>query len=401
MYVSVGFSDNPDSEAAVTAAINSALENSQRQGSCSLIMLFATIAHDQHFIRRIISNQLGADTLVIGGGAIGVVTNSGFGYSGYQLGVAMIWLESVDCRLYVESAMMDREREVGISIGSRLKKKGLEPDTPAILFYDAIDRSQGELRLNLATPLLQGLEESLGFLPRRLVGAGLMSDFECSAGQVWTGRGGDSGHSVLLTFLGDLRLDSIVFHGCHPAGEYYTVTKAEKQMILEIDGQPALSYLESRLKPAMTAEDFPFFMIFGVNRNPPGSNNHELYANRLCLGINRDREGIVMFESDMMAGTRFQIMYRSIDLEYIPPRVNQLFSNLGNRRPVFAFYIDCAGRTGGFSEGVEDALVVRDTVADRVPLLGIYSGVEIAPILGIPRTLDWTGVFCLFSLPPE
>ena len=43
--------------------------------------------------------------------------------------------------------------------------------------------------------------------------------------------------------------------------------------------------------------------------------------------------------------------------------------------------------------------MVQDTVAGRAPILGIYTGVEIASIMGRPRGLDWTGVFCLFSVP--
>jgi small ligand-binding sensory domain FIST len=90
-------------------------------------------------------------------------------------------------------------------------------------------------------------------------------------------------------------------------------------------------------------------------------------------------------------------MYRSLDLEYIPAKVNALFKSLGDAKPAFALYIDCAGRAARFGTERDDAVMVQKAVGDRVPLLGIYSGVEIAPIRGRPRTLDWTGVFCLFS----
>jgi predicted polyphosphate/ATP-dependent NAD kinase len=48
---------------------------------------------------------------------------------------------------------------------------------------------------------------------------------------------------------------------------------------------------------------------------------------------------------------------------------------------------------------MEDAVMVQKTVGGRVPILGIYTGVEIASVRGRPRGLDWTGVFCLFSTP--
>ena len=70
------------------------------------------------------------------------------------------------------------------------------------------------------------------------------------------------------------------------------------------------------------------------------------------------------------------------------------------RKSVFASYIDCAGRAAGYAgTDLEDAIVVQKTIAGRAPLLGIYSGVEIASVEGRPRGLDWTGVFSLFSVP--
>ena len=59
-----------------------------------------------------------------------------------------------------------------------------------------------------------------------------------------------------------------------------------------------------------------------------------------------------------------------------------------------------AGRAAGYAgSDLEDALEIQRAVADRVPLLGMYTGVEIASVRGRPRGLDWTGVFCLFSVP--
>ena len=40
----------------------------------------------------------------------------------------------------------------------------------------------------------------------------------------------------------------------------------------------------------------------------------------------------------------------------------------------------------------EEASVVTKTLIDRVPFMGFYSGVEIAPIRQRSQPLDWTGV---------
>lgn len=61
--------------------------------------------------------------------------------------------------------------------------------------------------------------------------------------------------------------------------------------------------------------------------------------------------------------------------------------------PFLRLYIDCAGRASMMSgTETEEAKVVTETLSDGVPFLGFYSGVEIAPVRGISRPLDWTGV---------
>ena len=45
----------------------------------------------------------------------------------------------------------------------------------------------------------------------------------------------------------------------------------------------------------------------------------------------------------------------------------------------------------------EEAAEVQRAVGTRVPLLGMYSGVEIAKVGDDMQALDWTGVLCLFS----
>ena len=399
MRVEVGYSDLQETDAAGAEAARQALTKAGRSDPCDLVFLFSTVAHDPHYLRSVVASVVGASAVIVGGGAVGAITNDHYGYAGDQVGVAAVWLEGVGFELLAKRGIVDNEEETGFRLGKRMAERGVTAETPSMIFYDAINRTRGDVRLNLATPLLAGMERGLGFLPRELVGAGLQGDYEASSTLQWNGTETVDECAMVLTFSGGLRIDSVIMHGCRPVGDYYTVTKADRQTILEVNGQPALPFIESELQPSLPAEEFPFFMIFGVNRDPGGKFNEKNYANRLCLDIDKQRNGIVMFESDMVAGTQFQIMYRSLDLDYIPPKINSLFKSLDGRRPVFAFYIDCAGRAARFSADLEDAVVVQKAVAGRAPLLGIYSGVEIAPIMGKPRTLDWTGVFCLFSVP--
>lgn len=401
MRVGIGYSEHPDTDIAGSNAAQRALENAGRSDPCDFVLMFSTSYHDSAALRDAVAGVLGQGTPIIGGGAIGVITNDRYGYAGEQMGLAAFWMDGLGFDLFAKGGLVDNEIEVGERLGVRMRERGVEKTTPSILFYDAVNWTGDRMRLNLATPLLQGLKKSLGFLPDYLVGAGLQADFEGNPYRQWVGRETVEHYAMMLTLNGDVRVDSIIMHGCRPAGDYYTVTKAEGQTILEIDGQPALPYIESQLQPSLPAEAFPFFMIFGINRCPGEKYQEKNYANRLCLDIDTKRNGIVMFESDMVAGTKFQIMYRSLDLEYIPPRIEHLFKSQEDREAVFAMYIDCAGRAARYGAELEDAVVVQKAVNGRAPLLGIYSGVEIGPIMGEPRTLDWTGVFSLVTIPKK
>ncbi|MCL2683799.1 MAG: FIST C-terminal domain-containing protein [Synergistaceae bacterium] len=400
MKVGVGFSENPETTAAGTEAAREAMERAGMSEPCDLAFLFTTTKHEAYPLDGSVRRVIGDRAMIVGGGAVGTITNDHFGYAGDQVGIACFWLPDTKAEIFSEGGLHENEFENGRRLARKLTSSGVTPATQMMLFYDAIYRTPDEMRLLMATPLLAGMEKELGFLPD-IKGAGMIGDYTCNQSKQWIGDYITNHHSLALTFTGEARIDSVIMHGCRPASRYYTVTKSNGQAILEINGQPALPFIYELLGRSVPPESFPFFLLLGVNKGDKwGDFDENHYASRLCLAIDPEHDAIVMFEPDMVEGTEFQIMYRSLDPDYMKPRIEGLFERTLDRQPVFAFYINCAGRAAGYGGiDIEDAVMVQRTVADRVPVLGIYSGVEIARIMGRPRGLDWTGVFCLFSMP--
>lgn len=401
MRVGVGYSDNHDASMAGVQAAMNALKDVGPDLPCDLILMFATAKHDAGVLRDAVCSVVGGAVPIVGGAAVGAITNDNFGYAGDQVILAAFWFDKVRCDILAEGGLEESEEAVGHRLGQRMGALGLAADSPVALFYDAIDRQVGQLRMIMATSLLKGIEEGLGFLPN-LVGAGLQGDFNLSQTSQWTGRDTSSHNALALAFSGGyIRIDNVIMHGCQPATSYYTVTKADRQTVLEINGQPALQFTNQLFGEYISPEEYPFFLILGMNQGDKWAPfNENSYATRLCLAIDRARNGLVMFEPDMVEGTEFQIMSRSVNLDYIAPSIENLFVGLRDRRPVLAMYIDCAGRAAGYTgTDLEDALTVQKAVAGRAPLLGIYTGAEIAPVEGRPRGLSYTGVFSLFSVP--
>jgi len=362
-----------------------------------MALLFSTARHDQAALRAAVASVVGESVPIYGGGAAGVITNSYFGYAGDQIAAACVWLDGVGCEALVEGGLNESEEETGARLGRRLSDAGVEPETPVMLFYDAFDCTAGP-RILMATWLMDGIEKGLGFLPD-LTGAGMIGSHTPGNCEQWIGDGMGAFNAIALVFSGDVRMDSVIMHGCRPATGYFTVTKAAGQVILEINGKPAITFIDELLESAVPPERYPFFLTFGVNHGERwGDYDEDFYASRLCLGIDRESGGIVMFEPDMVEGTEFRLMFRSFDLDYMKPKIDRVFHEIEGREPVFAVYINCAGRCSGYAgTDLEDAPVIQDAIGGRVPLLGLYTGVEIASIGGRPRGLDWTGVFCVFS----
>ncbi|MET2736267.1 FIST C-terminal domain-containing protein, partial [Staphylococcus epidermidis] len=79
-------------------------------------------------------------------------------------------------------------------------------------------------------------------------------------------------------------------------------------------------------------------------------------------------------------------------------RTKELLEQTHPRRPIFALYINCAGRAAAYcgTEG-EDATEVQRAIGPDIPLLGVYCGVEVAPVGADLQPLDWSGVLCLFT----
>ena len=70
-----------------------------------------------------------------------------------------------------------------------------------------------------------------------------------------------------------------------------------------------------------------------------------------------------------------------------------------NMRPLFSIYVDCAGRSAHVSNTATEEASEVQAVCNQmnIPLLGFYSGVEIAPFMNKSRGLDWTGVLLIFA----
>jgi hypothetical protein len=397
---SVGYSELPHSREAGIAAATQALAG-LGDGKCDLVLLFSTSKHDPSALHEAVRSVIGPSPRLIGGYSVGIITHDRLGYAGHQVGVAALSLPGITVDTYIEPGLPNNESSTGRSLSRQIRSREYTAESAVVLMYDSVNaRTDQVVSLNLATPFLQGLLQGLRQVPP-IAGAGLVGDMAFNPTYQWFDERVVQGAAMALVLSGSVRMDTIVMHGCKPASGYHTITKAEGTTILEIDGKPALDMVTELLGPdcEVTWEEYPLFLTLGVNRGDLfGEFREEDYANRVCMAVDRERRALVMFEPDLTEGTEVQLMRRSVEFEYVGERAEELLARLEGRRPFFALYFDCAGRTALYCGSErEEAEEVQRVIGVRMPLLGIYTGVEIAKMGDVIQPLDWTGVLCVFS----
>ena len=237
-----------------------------------------------------------------------------------------------------------------------------------------------------------------------LIGAGTLADMNLHRSYVFDGQSARRHVAVAVALPTVLTAHVTITHGCFPSSDFLEITRIEGPRVLELNGRPALSLVAERLampREALAAQQPLVALTLGEKHGDPFTPFAEdQYVNRLVIAADLADDALILFEADFQSGSRVQLMAydpRQM-IESARAQTQALLSGLDDQPPLFGLYIDCAGRSMAFIGLDEDETApVRAQVGRRCPLLGFYSGVEIAPFLGRSRPLDWTGVLVLFT----
>lgn len=400
----VGFSEAFSSR---DAAVQAAREASTRAGpgDVSVTFLFATSKHAPAPLLEGVRSVVGEGVPVVGGSAVGVITNDRLGFEGHQVGVGVVHSEALEIGLFSTGALDEDERAAGRRLGRKVASLDPDGEDALLLFYDIVKRRKAEgLSLNMATPFLDGFAGEVGGRWPSTAGGGLLGDLHWNPTYQFLGDRVDSQTATALLLRGGLRMDVAVLRGCKPSSDYHTITKADGNVVLELDGEPiadVVAELMGQESDESAWEDYPIFITLGVNKGEKfGPYREDDYAVRLCMDVDRERRGLVFFGDDLVAGTEVQLMRRLTEVDYVTEKVDALLADLDRegRTPRMALYIDCAGRSSAMNVTDRDeAEVVQEALGDRVPLLGWYVGGEIGPAAGTIESHNFTGMFCVLS----
>lgn len=398
MRAGVGFSESPGSREAGEDAARAAFDRGSLD-SCDLVLMFATSKHDPAAFRDGVRSVVGPRARLFGGSAVGVITNDQGGYEGYQAGVAAIATGGVRADMFLEDGLPGNERAVGTALARQIADQGYGERPNLLLLYDIVRRQDpGDgLSMTMPTPLIAGMSEVLGEWPA-VAGGGLLGDMQYNPVSQWFDDRIVHHSAMALALTGGVRMDTMIMHGCAPSTSYKTITKADGNVVLEFDGRPAVEAVARVFGEDKSWEEYPLYITIGMNHGDRFAARDEDYAVRLCMDIDRERGGLVMLGDDMQAGTEVQLMRRTLDLDYVRQRAEKLLAGIGERAPVLAIYIDCAGRASAYSgTDFEEAQGVQEAIGSKMPLFGWYVGCELAKAGPVMQSHNWTGILSVLS----
>ena len=397
----VGYVDITDSLEAGRTCAEKAMGNGSLERS-DFTVAFCGGNHDPINFLKAVRDVVGESTL-IGGTAVGVITNEKSSYGGYEAGVAVVSSDSMRFDAMSVGGLKESEEAAGEELGRMLAGRSDEDARAILLFYDSV-KSTPPLTVNLASQLIKGVERGLGAQHAPVLGGGMIKDYQWSGSHVFANDTAMTQHAVGVVISGNCSVHHAISHGCEPASDYHTITSIDGPVVKELDGRPALDVIEDIIGPgaARDWQQYSLLITLGANygSDPYGDFDENQYVNRLIAAANPEDGSVVLFESHFGHGERIQIMRRSNEhmLSSAREMSNDVLKSVGTSDPFLALYIDCAGRTSGFSgAGAEEGAIIQETIGSQMPLLGFYSGVEIAPFMGGSRALDWTGVLIVLS----
>ena len=199
---------------------------------------------------------------------------------------------------------------------------------------------------------------------------------------------------VGVALAGDLVIDTVVAQGCRPIGDPMFVTRAERNLLYEVDGRsPAvvLSDLHRHASPR-DKELFGQSLFLGIVMREQEAYRQGDFLIRNVLGLD-GRTGALAVGALLRPGMVVQFHLR--DARTSAEDLDAMLGRYGGR-PSGSLLFSCLGRgVHLYGRADHDTDVARRHLGD-VPLGGFFCNGEIGPIQGTTFLHGYTSAFGLF-----
>ena len=199
-----------------------------------------------------------------------------------------------------------------------------------------------------------------------------------------------------MLFSDDVVVATRLTQGCAPVGPEHVVTDSRQNILISLDGRPALDIFREDIGPEFAGNlglvAGRIFAALPIEGNDSGD-----YVVRNLAGLDTTHKLVALSES-VRPGRSVLFCRRdrgtaSDDLERM---LTSIRSGL-YRQPKGGVYFSCLGRGASlFGDNSEELRIIRDALGE-VPLVGFFCNGEISH----NRLYGYTGVLTLFSIEPH
>ena len=386
----VGQSQQSQTRAAVEEAARMAMSRAGISRA-DLALMFFTSDHatqGEELCGSLIQS-VGTDC-VFGSSGAGILTGEGEIEGASGVAVLAVAAEEISGRPFIFEPLKGNEANLGATFGEFLAKTDDE-NSLMILLPDSYNGNP--------QPLLGAMAEKAGFHPA--IGAGSTESgvsgatYQLCADTLTT-------NAIAGAYLsGEFRVSVDITQGCQPISEPMTITKADGNLIYEIDHRPALEVFARLLKGPLAEDVRRALMVLFVGLPADRQENSVAagkYLVRNIIGLD-PQKGILGVSDQVAEGD--SMIFTMRDGERAREDLNQMLQRqteaLAGRKPAFGLYFNCCAR-GNSLYGIPgiDSAYIRQVLGD-VPLIGMFGGYELAPLGRANHLFAYTGVLALVS----
>lgn len=193
-------------------------------------------------------------------------------------------------------------------------------------------------------------------------------------------------------FSGDVAIATRLTQGCSPMGAKHVITECQRNIVVALDGKPALDVLKADVGEKL-ARDLPRlggYLFVGLPI--PGSDTDD-YLVRHLVGIDPDSKLIAIGDVPVQGRS---LMFCRRDRESAAADMRRMLDSIQQglfAPPRGALYYSCLGRGPNlFGDESAELGMIRNALGD-VPLVGFFCNGEISH----NRLYGYTGVLTLFA----
>ena len=226
---------------------------------------------------------------------------------------------------------------------------------------------------DLARGLADGVSEGVS------ITGGLSGD-GTSFAETWViadGAAGPNRVAAVGLYGDDLRIGYASMGGWEPFGPLRTITRAEGNVLYELDGRSALDLYKSYL--GSHAEQLPSSALLFPILVTDGKGGQGVV--RTVLSVDEEKKSMT-FAGDIPQGGTAQLMKTNVDdlVDGATSAAEASLSGLGDNRPDLAILVSCVGRKLVMKQRTEEEIeAIRNVFGKGTKISGFYSYGELCP----------------------